>query len=46
MYVSRKKQWNPHPGSQLCNIRVNSALPESINKPDRNAVVLDQFAFK
>jgi hypothetical protein len=46
MYVSRNKQLNPYVGSESRYIRVNSALPESINKPDRNAVVLDQIALK
>jgi hypothetical protein len=46
MYVSRKEQLNPHVGSKLRDISVNPASPESINKPDRNAVVLDQIALK
>ena len=46
MYVSRTKQLNPHMGSESRDIRVNSALPESIHKPDCNAVILDQIALK
>jgi hypothetical protein len=46
MYVSRDKQLNPYVGSESRYIRVNSALPESIHKPDRNAVVLAQIALK
>jgi hypothetical protein len=46
MYVSRKKRLNPHMGSESCGIHVNSALPESINKPERNAVLLDRIALK
>ena len=46
MYVSRTKQLNPHMGSESRDIRVNSALSESIHKPDGNAVVLAQIAFK
>jgi hypothetical protein len=46
MYVSRKKQLNTHVGSEPRDIRVNSALPQGIHKPDRNAVVLDQIALK
>jgi hypothetical protein len=46
MYVSCKKQLNPHVGSESCDIRVNPALPESIHKPDRNAVVLAQIALQ
>lgn len=46
MSVSRKEHLNPHAGSELRDIRVNSALPESINEPDRNAVVLDQIALQ
>jgi DNA-binding NtrC family response regulator len=30
MYVSRKKQLNPHVGSESRDIRVNTALPESL----------------
>jgi hypothetical protein len=46
MYVSRNEQLNPHLGSEPGYIRINSALPESINKPDCNAVILDQIALK
>ena len=46
MYVSRKKQLNPHVGSESRDTRVNSELPESIHNPNRNAVVLAQIALK
>jgi len=46
MYVSRNKQLKPHVGSESRDIRVNSALPESIHKSDCDAVTLDQVALK
>jgi len=42
----RNKQLNPHVGSESSFIRFNSALPESIHKPNCNAVILGQIALK
>jgi hypothetical protein len=42
----RNKQLNPHVDSESGFIRFNSALPESIHKPNCNAVILDQIALK
>lgn len=42
----RNKQLNPHVGSESGFIRFNSALPESIHKPNCNAVILDQIALR
>jgi hypothetical protein len=46
MFVSRKEHLNPDAGSELRDIRVNSALPQSIHEPDRDAVMLDKIALQ
>jgi hypothetical protein len=46
MYVRGSKQLNPRVGGASRNVRVNSALPESITKPHRHVVVLDQIALE
>ena len=46
MFISRNEHLNTHAGSELRDIRVNSALPESVSEPDRNAALLDQIALR